>query len=507
MFVREHTVPASLLQLLTSWPAWILITTLLAVQWHRRRNNNLSKIPTVGYSLPLLSYITAFQFNVDAHKLLQQGYRKYNPGLFKIAMWDGWFVTATGPQLVEEVCKAPEDVLSIMEGSHHHLQVTYTMGPKVMRHPYHIPLIRSHLTRRLADYFDDIHDEVVATFNSVIPENSSEWVGLDTQHTVEKIICRISNRVFVGAPTYLDDDYQRLNIEFAVNVMVLARKISQFPSFLHPIVGFLLTTLPSQLRRQTEHLAPIIEERRKQLQEPGDDWEKPNDMLMWLMETAQGEELSTTNLARRVFALNFASIHTTSKTFAYALYDLATYPECIQPLREEVAAALKVSGWTKAGLARMHKVDSFLRESQRVHGLHVASIRRIALKPFTFSNGVTIPTGTTVACCTKPVHHDRAIYDQPEAFDPFRFVEVRKDQGPQKMVSTSLDYLSFGHGVHACPGRFFAAAELKTMLAHIVISYDVKFEEGQGFPPDCFLAESCAPGSATVMFRKRQLTP
>jgi hypothetical protein len=37
-----------------------------------------------------------------------------------------------------------------------------------------------------------------------------------------------------------------------------------------------------------------------------------NDMLMWLMSEAKGVERSTEGLARRLLAINFASIHTTS---------------------------------------------------------------------------------------------------------------------------------------------------------------------------------------------------
>lgn len=31
-----------------------------------------------------------------------------------------------------------------------------------------------------------------------------------------------------------------------------------------------------------------------------------------------------------------------------------------------------------------------------------------------------------------------------------------------------------GHGRHACPGRFFASAELKVVLVHILREYDIK---------------------------------
>jgi len=43
-------------------------------------------------------------------------------------------------------------------------------------------------------------------------------------------------------------------------------------------------------------------------------------------------------------------------------------PECIQPLREEVESIVKEQGWTKASIFNMRKLDSFLRESQRISG-------------------------------------------------------------------------------------------------------------------------------------------
>ncbi|KAF9528913.1 hypothetical protein CPB83DRAFT_853417 [Crepidotus variabilis] len=53
-------------------------------------------------------------------------------------------------------------------------------------------------------------------------------------------------------------------------------------------------------------------------------------------------------------------------------------------------------------------------------------------------------------------------------------------------VTTGLDSLAFGHGRHVCPGRYFAASELKLMMAHIVMNYDVRtIEEGVG-PEDLY---------------------
>jgi cytochrome P450 len=53
----------------------------------------------------------------------------------------------------------------------------------------------------------------------------------------------------------------------------------------------------------------------------------------------------------------------------HAFYYLATFPEYIQPLREEVDEVIKSEGWTKTGLDQMHKIDSFIKESQRLSPL------------------------------------------------------------------------------------------------------------------------------------------
>lgn len=51
------------------------------------------------------------------------------------------------------------------------------------------------------------------------------------------------------------------------------------------------------------------------------------------------------------------------------LYRLLTNPEFIEPLRQEVETIIREEGWTKAGIDKMHKVDSFVRETQRIDGI------------------------------------------------------------------------------------------------------------------------------------------
>ena len=72
------------------------------------------------------------------------------------------------------------------------------------------------------------------------------------------------------------------------------------------------------------------------------------------------------------------------------------------------------------------------------------------------------------------------------------------------MVSSSQDHFPFGHGRHICPGRYFAACVLKLMLAHTVMTYDVKLEIEGVRPQDIWFMDTCVPNpNANVLFRKR----
>lgn len=56
------------------------------------------------------------------------------------------------------------------------------------------------------------------------------------------------------------------------------------------------------------------------------------------------------------------------KSITQGLYDLAVHPEYVDELRKEVEDVVAEHGWTKDAVQKMHKIDSFLKESQRLNG-------------------------------------------------------------------------------------------------------------------------------------------
>ncbi|EMD34619.1 hypothetical protein CERSUDRAFT_86021 [Gelatoporia subvermispora B] len=489
-------------------PWYAVLLTLPMVLVHNWWRNPLNRIPTIGPSLPLLSYIGAYRFIHHAQEMLQEGYVKYKGSTFKLPFFDRWMVVVSGPAMVEELRRYPDDQVSFEQGAAELLQSKYTLGRDTAEDPYHIEVIREKLTRNLATLLPDVMDEIQHAFNEFIPIETEEWIEVHALSVMAQIVARASNRIFVGLPHCRNPTYLKLAINFTRDVIKGRTILNLTPPFLRSIVGRVFCPTATTYKLTSKIITPLIEERQRLQREHGVNWvDKPNDMLMWLMDEAEGNEIRLRHLIKILLIVNFAAIHTSSNSITHALYHLAAQPEYVQPLREEVESIIAREGWTKAALMKMWKLDSFMKESQRVNGINSTALTRIALKDLHLSDGTHIPAGTIVVAAALPMHSDDEYYPNAAQFDPFRFSKMREDGEGTKhqFVSTSVEYISFGHGKHACPGRFFAANELKAMLAHVLINYDVKFEREGVRPENKWVASTIVPEpTAKVLFRKRQ---
>jgi len=156
------------------------------------------------------------------------------------------------------------------------------------------------------------------------------------------------------------------------------------------------------------------------------------------------------------------------------MFELAQHPEYIQPLREEVIEVLGKQGWKKTSLYNLKLMDSVLKECLRIRPINDTSLQRISLNDVKLSDGTYLPRNT-ISAVASTAHWDPSIYSDPETFDGARFLKMRSEAGKENVaqfVSTSPNYLGFGHGQHACPGRFFASNEIKIILCHILLKYD-----------------------------------
>lgn len=188
-------------------------------------------------------------------------------------------------------------------------------------------------------------------------------------------------------------------------------------------------------------------------------------------------------------------------------YNLAAYPHYIPELRDEIRRVLDEHGgvFTTSGLQAMKKLDSFIKETMRLNPSSFATFQRKVNKTVTLSNGQVIPAGVVIQIPADAIAHDPEVFPNPDQFDPWRFYRLREEArstgkaeeaAHHQFVSVSPENLTvclpvlfsinnipltlfqFGYGRHACPGRFFAANEIKMVIANFILAYDMKLPDG-----------------------------
>lgn len=192
---------------------------------------------------------------------------------------------------------------------------------------------------------------------------------------LQRLVARMTSRVFVGTPTCRNPEWLRLSIDFTIDTFVTAFTMGHFPIWTHPLIARLIPAryrAQRHLRMAEEIIRRVVYDRREaeheEKVEPGKD-----SLLDWMLDHGTPSECDPSEMAARQCAMTLASIHTTLFTIANVLFDLCAHPEWFAVLHQEIdeltqrlggpsdLPASKVKDW----YSRLEKLDSFIVESQR----------------------------------------------------------------------------------------------------------------------------------------------
>ncbi|KAF9878114.1 cytochrome p450 monooxygenase [Colletotrichum karsti] len=313
-------------------------------------------------------------------------------------------------------------------------------------------------------------------------------------------VARLSGRIFYGERLGRNMDWLHTVVGYVETSVFAMQDMRMWPEFTRHIVTWFLPR-PQKLRAYIKEAEKFVnEERRLRSQEsPKVEY---NDAIEWYDEMANGQKYKPT-LGQLM--LGAVAIHTTADLVAQAMYDIMQHPELIQPLREEIIQTISEGGWKKTSLYNMKLMDSVLKESQRLKPNQIVGMTRKAKETVKLSDGTVIARGSSVFVSAERMW-DAKVYENPLEFDGYRYFRERggPNDAVSQLVSTSTSHMGFGHGIHACPGRFFAGNEAKVVMAHLLLKYDFDFIQGQ--KPKCmeygFTCES--DGSLKVKVQRRQ---
>lgn len=373
-------------------------------------------------------------------------------------------------------------------------------------------LVRTRLTQNLARLIPQLKEEVEYITATEFPE-CKDWTPVKFQPFSLRCIARTSGRAFVGPSVCRNEAWMDTSINFAVHIFLALVKLQFFPAWLRPIGQYLVSDL-GKIRQDTvnakQMLIPIIEERLRDMECPG--YQKSDDLVQWLLDALpEGERHDYQAQAELQLILSAASIHTTNNLVVDCIYDLAANPDVAEDLRQEATAVLETdpnAGWArKDSMAKLKRLDSFMKEVQRLSGNVTSFIRKVR-QPIDLSDGTHLPAGTKLLAPQCGISNDERYYSEPERFDALRFYNMRRrsedDANRFQFTSISDTNMNFGAGKHACPGRFFAGNEVKMILAYFLINYDMKLKDGESRPKGMMLMMSKTPDpNAEILFRRR----
>lgn len=204
----------------------------------------------------------------------------------------------------------------------------------------------------------------------------------------------------------------------------------------------------------------IIQERRQSGQEHRDLL----SMLMFSKDEETGESMDDRQLRDEVMTLLIAGHETTAVALSWALYLLAQHPQVRERLQIEVAQALGSRQVQLEDLPHLPYTRMVIDEVLRLYPPAYAMARWC--NGADVVGGYDLPANTALTLSPYITHRLPEFWDEPEKFDPDRFLPERVAERPR------YAYLPFGGGPRQCIGNSFALTEAAVILASMVQRFD-----------------------------------
>ena len=184
-----------------------------------------------------------------------------------------------------------------------------------------------------------------------------------------------------------------------------------------------------------------------------------------LFDLLSTEERDPDRLADQFATLITAGHETTAVALFWALYLVAATPEVGERIAAEAAPLDLGPDAAAEALSRLGYTRAVVQEALRLYP-PAFTLARLARRADT-AGGIPIPAGAVVLIAPWVLHRHRRLWDQPEKFDPARFL-------PGAPPPERCAYLPFGMGPRVCIGAQFALTEASLVLAAMVRAFHIE---------------------------------
>jgi cytochrome P450 len=203
----------------------------------------------------------------------------------------------------------------------------------------------------------------------------------------------------------------------------------------------------------------------------------PDDLLTALLtarDAETGESLSDVEVGANIVTFIAAGHETTANLLTWAFYLISQAPavrEAVEREADEVAADPVAAALAPNG---MPVIRAVIDETLRLYP-PVASLSRVAIAEDR-ALGVEIPKGALTVIAPYVLHRHRALWAEPDRFDPSRFMPGAREKMDR------YAFLPFGAGPRICVGAQFALVEASLAIA--AICHAMRLDHAGAKPPD-----------------------
>ncbi|KAI8608638.1 cytochrome P450, partial [Chytriomyces sp. MP71] len=213
-----------------------------------------------------------------------------------------------------------------------------------------------------------------------------------------------------------------------------------------------------ELRSMTDIVDGVIQVRKRQI---ANGEAVPKDLLTFMLteRTAQGEGMRDTLIRDQVMTFLIAGHETTSNTLSWALFELDRNPEVQAAVLQEITnSGISDEIPTDKQVSQLDYIERVIKETLRMHA-PVRSVGKMACQDTVVPGNYKIAEGTRVQIAVDAMHHNPAVFANPDVFDPDRWLPENEAKRSQ------YSWMPFSTGARGCIGRQFAMQEAKIGLA------------------------------------------
>ncbi|KAG5323020.1 CP9E2 protein, partial [Acromyrmex heyeri] len=200
------------------------------------------------------------------------------------------------------------------------------------------------------------------------------------------------------------------------------------------------------------------------------------DMLQLMMDIRGKEgrrELDIDDMTAQAFIFFLGGFETSSTAMCFAAHEIAANPEIQLKLQQEIDKVLEESNGEVSyeAINRLEYLDAVICEALRLYP-PAGALERICEKTFELPSALPdqkpfiMKKGMLVWIPVLAIHRDEKHYDNPEKFDPDRFLNNK--------MHNSSSYMPFGLGPRMCIANRFAMLEVKVLLFHLLAQCELK---------------------------------